>query len=268
MSSRMPDNPDRLLDGESHVLDGNGDESRTGSPPELIWTPEMVQRFWSYERTRPELFFSFWASAVLVRHFRKYLMGRVVDYGAGSGFLMDDLLNAKIHCAGVEFGDAATKILFNQLNGRAGFLGVRESNNLSDWNESFDTAFLVEIAQLCYDDAVNKCLASIRPMLVPGGFLILTTPNDEDRSKSFICAPETGRLFHARQHVRSWSAKTLPNYLEKHGFHCVDVGITDFSASYRALRRTASLPIRLARGAAKAILRRRLHLYGVFKRAD
>ena len=47
---------------------------------------------------------------------------------------------------------------------------------------------------------------------------MVTTPNNEDLSKSLICNPIDGSLFHRWQHVRSWSKESLTKKLEDFNF--------------------------------------------------
>ena len=189
------------------LLDSNLDSGRKAvgtNDSELIWTPEMVRRFWTHQRTRPEEYFSFQVGKVLVRRFRRYLQGRVVDYGAGPGFLVDEFLAAGIQCGAVEFGEEASKELNDRFNKRRGFLGARTSDRLAEWKGTFDAALLIEVVEHLYDRELHECLSCVHSLLKSGGCLIVTTPNEEDRSRSFICSPESGLLFHRYQHVRSW----------------------------------------------------------------
>jgi 2-polyprenyl-3-methyl-5-hydroxy-6-metoxy-1,4-benzoquinol methylase len=227
---------------------------------ELVWTPEMVRRFWAYESSRPENFFSFQVGSVLVRRFRKYLAGDVVDYGAGGGYLIEDLLGRGTRCAAVEAD--ATEIN-RRFAGIPRFLGARSFNNLADWQGRFDVAFLVEVVEHLYDKELSDCLLSVHDLLKPHGLLIVTTPNNERRSDHFICSPESGRLFHRFQHVRSWTPVSLSDALTQSGFKTVQTGTTDFGASLFALRRTNGIGFRLARAIAKNIWRREPHLFAI-----
>ena len=66
-----------------------------------------------------------------------------------------------------------------------------------------------------------------------------------------LMSPESGRLFHRWQHVRSWTPLTLQDMLQQRGFSPVEIGTADFSASPYAHRRDRSLPVRMVRAAAK-----------------
>jgi 2-polyprenyl-3-methyl-5-hydroxy-6-metoxy-1,4-benzoquinol methylase len=233
------------------------------APLELVWTPEMVARYWHYERTRPHNYFSFQVGAAVIRHFRRSLQGRVLDYGAGPGFLVDELLRVQTLCAAIEFGKDAVDELNEQFLERKGFLGAREISQAGCWQGMFDAALLVEVVEHLYDDPLRQALAKIRELLRKGGQLIITTPNNEDREKSFICSPESGLVFHRFQHVRSWTERSLSAFVAENGFSVRSTGTIDFAASVLAHRRTMSLPIRLIRSTAKRMICSRPHLFVV-----
>jgi 2-polyprenyl-3-methyl-5-hydroxy-6-metoxy-1,4-benzoquinol methylase len=205
---------------------------------------------------------------VLVRRFRKRLAGRVLDYGCGLGYLIDDMLGESISCGGVEFTPDFVARLNASFDGRQGFLGVRVLDDFSDWRGAFDTIFLVEVIEHLYDSDLYETVASIHSLLRPGGTLIVTTPNNENRGKNLICAPESGRLFHRFQHVRSWDRESLASFLTQHEFAVSEVGETDFGAHILALARTRPFFHRLLRGIAKKFNMQVPHLYAVAVRPE
>lgn len=231
--------------------------------PEVVWTADMVRRFWVYQRTRPQEYFSYQVGRVIARRFGRYLKGKVVDYGAGPGFLVDELLAAGVQCGATEFGMESTAGLQRQFAGRSGFLGARNNDQLADWQGQFDTAFLLEVVEHLYDRELHECLSTVRSLLKPDGHLIVTTPNQEDRAVSFICSPESGLLFHRYQHVRSWDVQSLSEALRTAGFGMREAGVADFGAHPLAHHRTKTLPARLLRSAAMLVMRRKPHLYCV-----
>jgi 2-polyprenyl-3-methyl-5-hydroxy-6-metoxy-1,4-benzoquinol methylase len=239
---------------------------------ELTWTPQMIARYWDFESRFQENFFTYQVGRVLVRHFRGFLNKpkKIIDYGAGAGFLIEELLHENRQCAAIEFAPDAVRLVQSKFQGNPKFLGARLVGNLQEWNGQFDVAFLTEVVEHLYDADLHRCLSCIHDLLAPGGLLILTTPNDEDRSKSMLLNPETGRVFHRWQHVRSWTPLSLQDLLQTRSFSPVEIGTTDFGASIHAMRRSHLLPMRLARAAVKRFLlllgRKPPHLYAVAKR--
>ena len=244
------------------------------APPieELTWTPQMIARFWNYESRFQENFFTYQVGRALVRHFGSFLNKpkKIIDYGAGAGFLIEELLHKNRQCAAIEFAPDAVRLVQSKFQGNPKFLGAHLVGNLQELNGQFDVAFLTEVVEHLYDADLDRCLSCIRDLLVPGGLLILTTPNDEDRSKSMIMNPETGRIFHRWQHLRSWTPLTLKDMLQTRGFSPIEIGSTDFGASIHAMRRSHPLPIRIARATAKRAMlflgQKPPHLFAVAKR--
>jgi len=229
----------------------------------------MVERFWAHEARTPENFFGYQVGLSVVRRMRRHLLParRIADYGAGAGFLVDDLLANGYAVGAIEFGPAAVRALTAKFATRAGFLGAWEVNEVvATAAERFDAIFLTEVVEHLYDSELLPCLHNIRALLREEGLLIITTPNAEDLSKSMMTSPESGRLFHRWQHVRSWTGETLASAVSAQGFEVIEVAATDFAAYPAALHRTHSMPIRWLRAGSKQVFnlfRRRLppHLY-------
>jgi 2-polyprenyl-3-methyl-5-hydroxy-6-metoxy-1,4-benzoquinol methylase len=238
-------------------------------PEELIWSQDMVKRFWDYESWRPETYFSYQVGGVLVRFFDRYLKGAsaIADYGAGPGFLLEDLLADGFKCGAIDLSPASIAGIEQKFGHRDGFIGA--------WNgdgrlpQKFDVIFFNGVAEHLYDAELDKCLESIRDMLANGGILIVTTPNDEDLSKMQVMSPESGKLFHRWQHVRSFTTSSLAELLRPRGFQVLESGTTDFGVYVRAHRRTTPLSRRMVRSLKWSLIPHRYkppHLYAVAKK--
>src|SRR5207302_11461340 len=78
-------------------------------------------------------------------------------------------------------------------------------------------------------DELRNMIVLCRSKLRPGGYLILTTPNNENLEASACICPECGCIFNRWQHVRSWTRGTLTRYLTEHDFRDIDVARTWFA---------------------------------------
>lgn len=235
---------------------------------ELVWTREMTRRFWAHESRYPENYFSFHAGPALVSRFRRHLAGRAADFGAGGGMLVEDLLRAEINVGAVEYDDEQAASLTERFRSNRHFLGARAIGKLNDWKEQFDVVFMVELIEHLYDDDLNRCMRSAIDLLRPGGVMIITTPNNEDRSKSMVCSPETGMLFHRYQHVRSWDEASLRAMVAQFGLRPVELKQVNFSASPHYGWRTRSLLLRLATSLRWLLSKEKPHLYAVAQKPN
>jgi 2-polyprenyl-3-methyl-5-hydroxy-6-metoxy-1,4-benzoquinol methylase len=218
---------------------------------EVVWTPEMVARYWAFVADKSENYFTYQVSDSIIARFRNELKSceAVADYGAGPGYLVESLLAINKRCAAIEFSQSGVDALKRKFEGHRSFLGAWPINQTESLLAKFEAVFLTEVVEHLYDAELAKCLGTIRNILAPRGFLLLTTPNDEDRSLQFIMSPETGHVFHRWQHVRSWTADSLSCTIGANGFNVVHVEAMDFATHLSAFRRSDSLPLRLTRSA-------------------
>jgi 2-polyprenyl-3-methyl-5-hydroxy-6-metoxy-1,4-benzoquinol methylase len=218
-------------------------------PDCVVWTPEMIERFWNWEMRNAHAFFTAQVSRALVGLFAADLVGRneIVDYGAGRGDLIADLLNAGYRTAGLEFAVDAVRGMTEKYAGQKNFLGAYNVTEMENLGGRFDAAFLCEVVEHLYDSQLDESLMRIRQLLKPGGILIVTTPNEEDLAMNMIMSPESGRLFHRWQHVRNFSINSLTGKLEGAGFQVIRAGTTNFGAGFNAFNADISAPIRLLR---------------------
>lgn len=189
------------------------------APERLVWTAELVERFWNgVARTRlVELSFSRVAGAQLLPLLRPYLRpdGRHLDFGAGDGSLTQLLAREGFAVAALEPAAARRAELEARLAGAANFLGALAPDAADD---SFDVVLMVEVIEHLLDADLDPALRLIGRLLRPGGTLIVTTPNNEDLDLGMAVCPVTGLMFHRWQHMRSFTRDSLAALLVRHGF--------------------------------------------------
>lgn len=230
-------------------------------PQELVWTPDLLARYWGYYAQFPQTYFSHGAGRAVVRAARRHIPrgAHVLDYGCGPGFLLDHMLAAGWAVAGCEIAPEAFGAHARSLVGRPGLDGLFTARELLDAGRRYDAIFLCEVIEHLDDAPLAETLANIRVLLAPGGRLIVTTPNDEDLAASTIYCPVADVTFHRWQHVRSWSAETLPAHLAARGLAPIAVKTTCFRDS------TQALPLALLRQASY-LVRKPPNLFVVARR--
>jgi 2-polyprenyl-3-methyl-5-hydroxy-6-metoxy-1,4-benzoquinol methylase len=204
-------------------------------PHQIEWTREISKRFWDYygtKQTLEETYFSYQVGEDVLDYTQKRirLAGKVLDFGCGPGFFMEALVKRNISTWGIDFSEQSIDAAKERLKGYLHFEGIILANSLPTEieSESFDVVFLIEtIEHLLFDDLTGT-LNEIYRILKPGGFVVITTPNEEDLLKNTTLCPECGCIFHQMQHVSSWSVSSLVNLMADFGFLKVACKATKF----------------------------------------
>lgn len=228
-------------------------------PKELVWTDDLVTRYWAYYAKFPHAYFSYRAGHSVVRTAAPYVPkgARVLDFGCGPGFMLGHMLDAGWDAAGCDMTHEAIGDYARSLSGRPGFAGLHTTSELMAKGQRYDAIFLCEVIEHLDDGALQSVLNAVHTLLAPGGKFIVTTPNDEDLSENMIYCPLSDVTFHRWQHMRSWSDKSLSACLSEHGLKPVTVKTLRF----RDVADPAALDL-LRR--ALRLIRRQSHLPNLF----
>ena len=209
-------------------------------PHRVAWTREKVARFWDYiaSRDSADKYFAAQAGDDVLRHVRKHVPldgKRVVDFGSGPGFMTEKLLKRGARVHAVDTSPDSLAQVRRRVAGAAGFDGTTLVEGLPTKlpDSSFDGAIFLETIEHLEAHDLAASLDELGRLVRPGGFLVVTAPNEEDLSASTVQCPDCGCMFHAVQHVSSWSAASLGGALRRHGFEPVATIVTTFRAPSR-----------------------------------
>lgn len=204
-------------------------------PVSLRWTPELVKRFWDYTSRFPELYFTNRNGDAIVVRANRWLRGRkhVLDFGCGTGYLMDHLLAADHRVTGLDFSPETVGGLQQRLVGRSGFEGAFLPGELVNKGRRFDAVVCCEVVEHLYDEELESALSLIQEVCEPGAIVFFTTPNNEDLSAGEVYCPVSNVVFHRWQHVRSWTPESLTERLTQHGFEVLQTRCVDFGSTWR-----------------------------------
>lgn len=188
------------------------------NPHLLEWTDEKVERFWnfynSYEPYKGTWFTELAGEAILKFVNKKFkLGGKMLDYGTGKGFLLQNLLDKYpgIELYACDFTESLVNETNTKFRSKAAFKGCKHITRLPTEYEdnTFDFVFLIETIEHLTDNYLNATLSEINRILKPGGIIVITTPNDEMIEANYVHCADCGATFHQMQHVRSWNAEKL-----------------------------------------------------------
>jgi 2-polyprenyl-3-methyl-5-hydroxy-6-metoxy-1,4-benzoquinol methylase len=236
---------------------------KTHAPRELVWTPELVARFWDWQSRDPDVYFAHKFGAGIADRVVPYVARAksVLDFGCGSGAFMARLLRGDAKVAGCDVSPQSIEAARALNAAHPNFAGTGTAASFLAAGTKFDAIVATETIEHVYDAQLDEILETMRGLAAPGARFVFTTPNREDLSRSMVYCPVADVVFHRWQHVRSWSAESLDAYMRARGFRAVDIVETDLSvgrARY-ALHRVLSA----LRGAPPS----RSHLVGVFATA-
>lgn len=201
----------------------------------LRWTPELVKRFWDYESQFPENYFTYQYGSTILRRIRSHLPenGVICDYGCGMGFMIQHLLRAGKKTAGVDFSPESVQKVNRAFAGRDQFQGCFSPQEVFSRKEKFSAVLVLELVEHLYDPDLDELFLNLKRILTPGGRVLISTPNNERLEDSQVLCPVSGKVFHRWQHVRSWTEKTLTEFVERKGYVVRNSFTTDFTLDYK-----------------------------------
>jgi len=148
-------------------------------------------------------------STEIIRLSRKFIKGKVLDVGAGSGALINKIPNA----IGIDLAPKHPKVIKADIS------------NLPFENETFSTVFATEILEHLDDETLEKGLSEIRRVLITGGNIIITVPYKENLKQNMVTCPKCGTRFHRWLHVQIFDEHRIKSILENKGFKVVKLRI-------------------------------------------
>ncbi len=101
-------------------------------------------------------------------------LGRFLDFGCGSGTLLEKVRHSCTECHGVDVNDDAYQVV-KERHPEFSLQLVGLDGKTTYPNDYFDTVALIEVIEHVPDE--SQTLAEITRILKPGGHLVLTTPH-------------------------------------------------------------------------------------------
>lgn len=184
------------------------------------WDEKSVKAFWDFEAVFDNRYFTYRYARNIVALFEAELKGksRILDYGAGKGFLTAQLLERGFKVSCFDLSEETTRSLDVKFKANPNYLGSFATSEIEANRGSFDAILLIEVIEHLEAEARKVVLSHIHDLLKPGGIVIISTPNNEDFLPNLICNPLTQEVYHRWQHVYSWTGESLAAEIERNGF--------------------------------------------------
>jgi 2-polyprenyl-3-methyl-5-hydroxy-6-metoxy-1,4-benzoquinol methylase len=194
---------------------------------EVRWTADEVQRYWAWRSTRAYHEATYycrvtgpWVLEWAAKHIP--MAGQtVLDYGCGPGYLIESLAQHRVSKVfGLDYSpDSIRK--YQQHYSSHPLYGGAQMISGKPWpvaDGSIDIVIAMEVLEHLNDAQIEETLAEFRRILRPGGYLLVTTPNEEDLESMKYACPCCGSVFNIWQHLKSFSAASLSQILQDCAF--------------------------------------------------
>lgn len=146
--------------------------------------------------------------------------GRVLDYGCGPGYLSRQLAISRFNTTGIEHSAASAESANLRLEGLECWNGCYTTGTLPESlaRDAFEWVFSVEAYEHLREEWIPEYFLGIRKYLKKNGYLLITTPNEENLDDNLVVCPCCESKFHRWGHLRSVSSSSLRQLAESFGF--------------------------------------------------
>jgi SAM-dependent methyltransferase len=177
-----------------------------------------------------ELSFSKAAGKSLLTLVKHYIArsGTVLDYGCGDGYLLKLLCDLGFKSYGYEPSEIRRNNLRKVLDIAPNFGGFIDDHD----GKKFQCVICAEVIEHILDEDFDNFVNILSSRVDDGGYLIITTPNNEDLDLNMAYCPVSDAFFHRWQHVRSFDASNIENLFQKKGFEKVVTHQVELSKGY------------------------------------
>lgn len=172
----------------------------------------------------------------VVRLSKKYIKGRILDVGAGSGALMNLLPNS----FGIDIAPHNNRITKASIDA------------LPFENGEFDTVFMIDVFEHLPYSVLERGLGEIRRVTRGDAKLILNVPYKENLRQNTVLCPSCGSTFHRWGHLRSCDETMVWAVVAKAKFRVISASVVPLSlmAEHKMVR--MFWPLLVKRGFIKA----------------
>lgn len=191
---------------------------------EVVWTKEKIKKFWEFYENN-SIFKEWFFAESGIRHIFNFSRGyiskdsKVLDIGIGTGILLKELQKFGCKCYGIDISEKNVENLKAKLPNVE--LRVGEVARIPYQDNTFDVIFMIELIEHLLLEDIIVGLREAGRTLKPRGYLIITTPYEEDLRKKMIICPDCGAVFHRVQHLHSFDKNKIKDLLVAANFKVI-----------------------------------------------
>lgn len=196
----------------------------------INWTGEKSARVWDYYSTNEHYrntFFGKQVGHLVARFINKELnfskLTNVLDFSCGMGDVIDKIIpflndNQKIYAT--DFSQKNIDFVTSRFKGISKLGSIELLRELPSKlpSDFFDLILITEVVEHLNDEELDSTLNEAHRLLKKGGYIFITTPNNEIYEAGELLCPDCGCIYHKWQHVRTWSKQSLENKMTQFNF--------------------------------------------------
>ena len=145
-------------------------------------------------------------SSLIVNLVKRYIRSPVLDIGAGSGALINNIKNKNYTATGIDLFPRDNEIQKGTIT------------NLKFKDNEFNTIFCTEVIEHLTNNQIDKGLSEIKRVLKKNGHFIVTVPYNESLEKNTFTCPKCGHKFHKVGHLQSFTKERIEKVFIENGF--------------------------------------------------
>jgi SAM-dependent methyltransferase len=212
-----------------------------------MWTEQKVRRFWDYcvtNKVLSQISFARLNGNAIVKLALPYLSkkGKHLDYGCGGGYLMECLFRKGIRCQGIDMSPVSNTTTLERLSGYDLFDGIINYDGLPNKqisDNTYDAVFFVEVIEHLLTEKREAVLQELNRIVKEQGYILVSTPNNEDLTRQTVMCPDCGAIFHDTQHTTQYTQESLQELMSTMGFDavlCKPTNLTKYRNLYLRIR--------------------------------
>ena len=197
----------------------------------LEWNNYNIKKFWDYQsQNSKECFFTYQFGSAISDIVKIKLSDKVLDYGCGSGDLIQHLIKKSNAITGMDFAPETVESVRVRYKNNSSFNKCFTYDEILEDGGTYDVIFVIEVIEHLTDKFLDDLFENLKKFTHSGSKIIITTPNDENLDANIVYCPQCDQTFHRWQHLRKWSIGSLSAFLTSKGFHKHEAFTINFDA--------------------------------------